>query len=75
MDTPTLRVTEPREMLSLVPYQLGFHPTESVVAVSLRPPRGRVGLLVRVDLTDHGGLDRLRGWGLEELLGTRAPAA
>ena len=52
MDTPTLRVTEPREMLSLVPYQLGFHPTESVVAVSLRPPRGRVGLAVRVDLTD-----------------------
>jgi hypothetical protein len=52
MDTPTLRVTEPREMLSLIPYQLGFHPAESVVAVSLRPPRGRVGLAVRVDLTD-----------------------
>lgn len=52
MDTPTLRVSEPREMLSLIPYQLGFHPTESVVAVSLRPPRGRVGLVVRVDLPD-----------------------
>lgn len=52
MDTPTLRVTEPREMLSLIPYQLGFHPSESVVAVSLRPPRGRVGLAVRVDLPD-----------------------
>lgn len=52
MQTPTLRVTEPREMLSLVPHQLGFHPTESVVAVSLRAPRGRVGLVVRVDLPD-----------------------
>lgn len=52
MDTPALRVSEPREILSLIPYQLGFHPTESVVAVGLRPPRGRVGLVVRVDLTD-----------------------
>lgn len=52
MQIPTLRVTEPREMLSLVPHQLGFHPTESAVAVSLRPPRGRVGLVVRVDLPD-----------------------
>ena len=54
MDTPTLRVSEPRELLSLVPYQLGFRPTESVVAVGLRPPRGRVGLVVRVDLADLG---------------------
>ena len=57
MDTPTLRVTEPREMLSLIPYQLGFHPSESVVAVSLRPPRGRVGLAVRVDLADLASPD------------------
>ena len=52
MDTPTLRVSEPRELLSLIPYQLGFHPSESAVAVGLRPPRGRVGLAVRVDLAD-----------------------
>jgi hypothetical protein len=52
MDTPTLRVSEPREMLALVPHQLGFHPRQSVVAIGLRPPRGRVGLVVRVDLAD-----------------------
>ncbi len=52
MDTPTLRVSEPREILSLVPYRLGFHPAQSAVAVGLRPPRGRVGLVVRVDLPD-----------------------
>lgn len=52
MDTPTLRVSEPRELLALIPHQLGFRPGESVVAVGLRPPRGRVGLVVRVDLAD-----------------------
>ncbi|GCE75979.1 DUF4192 domain-containing protein [Cellulomonas biazotea] len=50
MDTTTLRVSEPRELLALVPHRLGFHPRESVVAVSLRPPRGRVGVVARVDL-------------------------
>jgi hypothetical protein len=39
-----------RELLALVPHRLGFRPRESVVAVSLRAPRGRVGLVVRVDL-------------------------
>jgi 5'-nucleotidase len=37
---------------------------------------GRVAVTpIHFDLTDHGGLDRLRGWGLEEMLGTQAPAA
>lgn len=52
MDTTTLRVSEPRELLALIPHQMGFRPDESVVLVSLRPPRGRVGLVVRVDLPD-----------------------
>jgi hypothetical protein len=47
----TIRTTEPRELLALVPYQLGFRPVESAVVVSLR--RGvRVGLVARVDLAD-----------------------
>ncbi|AEE46292.1 DUF4192 domain-containing protein [Cellulomonas fimi] len=50
MDTTTLRVSEPRELLALVPHRLGFRPRESVVAVSLRPPRGTVGLVVRADV-------------------------
>ncbi|GAA3820432.1 DUF4192 domain-containing protein [Cellulomonas soli] len=49
MDT-TLRLGEPRELLALIPHQLGFRPLDSAVAVSLRPPAGEVGLVVRVDL-------------------------
>jgi 5'-nucleotidase len=37
---------------------------------------GRIAVTpIHFDLTDHGGLDRLRGWGLEEMLGTSTPAA
>lgn len=51
---------EPRDLIALVPYQLGFRPEASAVLVSLRGPRRRVGLVVRVDLADlthpeHGG--------------------
>ncbi|WNB84451.1 DUF4192 family protein [Cellulomonas sp. ATA003] len=52
MDATTIRVREPRELLALLPYQLGFRPERSAVAVALRPPRGRVGLIARVDLAD-----------------------
>ncbi|MFI2751905.1 DUF4192 domain-containing protein [Cellulomonas sp. P22] len=65
MDTTTLRVDEPRELLAYLPHQLGFHPHESAVAVSLRAPRGRVGLVARVDLPDladpQGGPQVARG--------------
>ncbi|MBB2925572.1 DUF4192 domain-containing protein [Cellulomonas cellasea] len=46
----TIRVTEPRELLAFVPYQLGFQPTDSLVVMSLRGERSRVGLIARVDL-------------------------
>jgi len=37
---------------------------------------GRVAVTpIHFDLTDHGELERLRGWGLEEMLGTSAPTA
>jgi len=37
---------------------------------------GRIAITpIHFDLTDHGGLDRLRGWGLEEMLGASTPAA
>ena len=37
---------------------------------------GRIAVTpIHFDLTDHGGIERLRGWGLEEMLGTSAPAA
>lgn len=52
--TSTLRVSEPREIISLLPYRLGFRPRDSAVAVSLRAPRGRVGVVMRVDLAALG---------------------
>ncbi|CAL8979210.1 hypothetical protein CELL_03110 [Cellulomonas sp. T2.31MG-18] len=52
MSLSTLRVSEPRELLALIPHQLGFRPAHSAVAISLRPPRGQVGLVIRVDLAD-----------------------
>jgi 5'-nucleotidase len=37
---------------------------------------GRIAVTpIHFDLTDHGGLERLRGWGLEEMLGASAPTA
>lgn len=48
----TIRTREPRELLALLPYQLGFHPNESAVLVSLRGSRSLVGLTVRADLAD-----------------------
>ena len=50
--TPTLRVRDPQELLALIPFQLGFQPRESAVVVSLRGPRRRVGLVMRVDLAE-----------------------
>ncbi len=49
--TTTIRTREPRELLALIPYQLGFRPQESAVVVSLRGGV-RVGLVARVDLAD-----------------------
>lgn len=51
-DIATIRVSEPRELLAFIPHRMGFRPRESAVLVSLRPPRGEVGLVMRVDLAD-----------------------
>ncbi len=66
-DTPTtdplrIRVTGPRDLIDLVPYLVGFRPTESLVLVSMTGRRRRVGLTLRVDL------DGLRAG--SEVLGT-----
>ncbi|GIG38078.1 DUF4192 domain-containing protein [Cellulomonas pakistanensis] len=52
-----LRLGHPRELLALLPYQLGFHPQDSVVLVALRAPGRRVGLVARVDLPAVLGRD------------------
>lgn len=46
----TIRTSDVREVLALVPFQLGFHPSESAVLVGLRGARSQVGLVARVDL-------------------------
>lgn len=50
--TATMRLREPRELLAWIPCQLGFHPRDSLVAVSLRGAAGVVGLVVRTDLEE-----------------------
>ncbi len=38
--------------------------------------QGRISVTpIHFDLTDHGGLDRLRGWGFEEMLAASAPTS
>lgn len=48
----TLRLDHSRELLGLLPYQLGFHPRDSAVAVSLRGAGREVGLIARIGLPD-----------------------
>ncbi|HZA31528.1 MAG TPA: DUF4192 domain-containing protein [Propionibacteriaceae bacterium] len=43
-----IRLSRPGDILGVVPYLVGFHPKESIVAVMLRS--GRVVLTIRVDL-------------------------
>lgn len=66
MSTTAIRLHEPRELLAFLPYQLGFQPTESLVAISLRGRRSEVGLVARVDLDDLG--DAQGGPGLARTL-------
>jgi len=48
------------DVLAVVPYQLGFQPKDSLVVIALRPPRGRLGMMTRFDLTPmrQGGVGR-----------------
>jgi hypothetical protein len=55
--TTLIRAQGPRELLAYVPYRLGYRPQDSIVLVGLRPPRGRIGLVVRVDVDDVADLD------------------
>lgn len=48
----TITTRDVRELLALIPFQLGFRPEESVALLSLRGSRRRAGLVSRVDLAD-----------------------
>lgn len=58
MTGPTvLRIREPGDILGLIPYLLGFHPTESLVAAFVR--QRRVVVTARVDLGATADLEAL----------------
>jgi Domain of unknown function (DUF4192) len=63
---PKLRVRRPADFLAVVPYLLGFHPSESLVTVLSR--HGRVVLTARLDLPPPGLVDPVR----DQLLGLAA---
>lgn len=46
--TTTIRLSGPADVLAVLPYQLGFHPRDCLVAVSLHGTR--MGLVQRIDL-------------------------
>lgn len=56
--TTTIRARGPHELLAYIPFRLGYRPQDSAVLVSLRTPRGRVGLVARVDLDDLADLEQ-----------------
>ena len=39
-------------MITLIPYQLGFRPEDSLVLAAVNQPRGRLGPILRIDLPD-----------------------
>src|ERR1035437_2567936 len=49
--TTTIHLSGPADVLTVLPYQLGFHPHDCLVAVSLHGHRSaRMGLVQRIDL-------------------------
>src|SRR4051794_16367268 len=51
----TVRLSGPGDVAAALPHLIGFHPRESLVAVSLRGATGfRIGLTARVDLPGTG---------------------
>ena len=48
MTTNAIKLTSPHELLAVVPYLLGFNPTNSIMVLCLRDRR--LGLTQRLDL-------------------------
>lgn len=54
-DLPLLRVQGPGDLVDLVPYLVGFHPNDSVVAIALRERGEHLGPTIRVDRAEVRG--------------------
>jgi hypothetical protein len=51
-DPAVVRLSSPADLVGVVPWRLGFHPTESLVVICLEGPRRRDRLVMRIDLAD-----------------------
>jgi hypothetical protein len=49
-----LRLSSPGDLVEAVPYLLGFHPEDSIVALAMRGSRRRVVFTMRLDLHEPG---------------------
>ncbi|HEX3811588.1 MAG TPA: DUF4192 domain-containing protein [Mycobacteriales bacterium] len=45
-----LRISNAGDLVELVPYLVGFNPTESIVFIGLNGPRERIGITLRLDI-------------------------
>lgn len=55
--TEVLKLRSPPDILEAVPYLLGFEPRDSLVVLSLRGKRLRLGLRMRADLVNPGSVE------------------
>jgi 5'-nucleotidase len=66
--------SEGRRRYEIYGWQPGYEEIEGTDLFAVA--QGRIAVTpIHFDLTDHGGLERLRGWGFEEMLAASAPAA
>ena len=68
-----LKATALRDVVAAVPFQCGFHPRRSVVVLSLRGPRKRVGQVTRADLPEPEDVDDAVAELARSWCGTAAP--
>ena len=54
-----IQLSNPAELISALPYLVGFYPRDSMVVVCLQGPSPRIGLAVRADLPPAGHEEEL----------------
>ncbi|HEU4908126.1 MAG TPA: DUF4192 domain-containing protein [Propionibacteriaceae bacterium] len=57
---PRLKVRRPDDLLAIIPYMIGFHPSEDLVAVFIKS--GRVCLTTRTDMPPESAGEELAEW-------------